>query len=62
MSRLLMSSSIGAARPTLLKSICAVCCALTAEPSSPATATTARRILLLFMLSLKTLASSRMAR
>ena len=40
MSRLLMSSNIGAARPTLLKSISAVSCAFAAEPSSAATATT----------------------
>src|SRR5688572_11161190 len=51
MSRLLMSSSIGAARPTLLKSICAVCCALTPVPSSATAATAASRILLLFTFS-----------
>ncbi len=39
MSCLLMSTSSGAARPTLLKSICAACCALTAEPSNATAAT-----------------------
>src|SRR5688572_9137059 len=57
MSCWLMSTSNGAARPTLLKSSLAVCCACAAvEPSSAPTAMASTRFMPLLMLPLKTLA------